>query len=502
MAQRLHPYLLAVLIVAASALARLALDPLLQTRNPLVVFACGVVIAALYGHLRAGITATLVSIPVIIYLFLEPRHSFAVRESRPEYVMLGMFLVLGVSISVIIEGLHRSRERERAAAQELEQSELKLRTLADSVPEVLFTATPDGRCDYVSQRFCDYAGLDAEQAHAALHTAWIAAIHADDRDAYLEHWSKSLKTGQEFEAAYRVRRADGEYRWFQSHAKPVRAAGGRIVKWTGVCADIHERKLLEEALARRTEEVTAASEEFQNFAYRLSHDLREPLRMISMYSEMLVRRNEQKIDDESLLFARYLLEGVDRIERQLFNLLEYARAGSLEVKDELIDFNQTVDTAIANLQPMILDTRAAVAHDRLPSLVANADRMSSVFQNLIGNALKYRSARPPVVHISARPEGREWIFAVKDNGVGFDPNDAERIFQAFERARPSGRVQGSGLGLAIAKRVIERKGGRIWAESKMGEGSTFYFALPRSVEKMSAGSERDDAFRSAGSRAS
>ena len=502
MAQRLKPYLFAVLVVGVSALARLALDPLLGTRNPLVLFACGVVIAALYGRVRAGIAATLLSIPVIIYLFLEPRYSFVVRESTPEYVMLGLFLVLGIAISVIIEGLHRSREQAREVAHALEQSELKLRTLADTVPEVLFTATPDGRCDYVSQRFCDFVGVDAERARAALHTAWIAAIHADDRDAYLKQWSTSLKTGREFGATYRVRRADGEYRWFQSHAKPVRAADGKIVKWTGVCADIHEHKLIEETLARRTEQVTAASDEFQNFAYRVGHDLKEPLRMISMYGEMLVRRNEQTIDEESRLFARYLRDGVDRIEAQLFNLLEYARAGSLEMKNELIDFNQTVDAAIANLHPMILDTRATVTHDPLPSLVANADRMRSVFQNLISNALKYRSARPPVVHISARLENGEWIFAVTDNGVGFDPKDAERIFQPFERARPPGRVQGSGLGLAIAKRVIELKGGRIWAESTMGEGATFYFALPRSLETMSADSDSGVAFRSAGSRAS
>jgi PAS domain S-box-containing protein len=496
---RLRPYFLAVLCVAVSTAARLAVDPILHNRNPFLLYACGVVIAALYGRVQAGIAATILSVPICAYLFLEPRDSFFLKDTSAELMMLTLFLVLGVGISIIVERLHRSRQRLRQSAEALKESELKLRTLAATVPDVLFTIAPDGRCGYASRSYCDYVGLDDDRARAG----WIEAIHPEDRPVYMENWSNAVQAGTEFEATYRVRRADGEYRWFQAHAKPIRPAEGQIANWSGVSADIHEHKLLEQTLARRTKEVAAASEEFQNFAYRVGHDLKEPLRMIAMYSEMLVRRNEDRIDEESRMFTRTLLEGVDRVEQQLRNLLEYARAGSFEMKNERIDFNAAADAAIANLQAAILETRATVTHDRLPSLEANAERIRSVFQNLVGNALKYRGSCPPVVHISARQERSEWIFAVKDNGAGFDPKDAERIFQPFERARPASRVPGSGLGLAIVKRVIELKGGRIWAESEPGRGSTFYFSLPRSLERKSSGREEASAaVHSAGSPAS
>ena len=208
--------------------------------------------------------------------------------------------------------------------------------------------------------------------------------------------------------------------------------------------------------------------------------------MIAVFTEFLVKRNEQHLDDESRTFTRYILEGVRRVEMQMRDLLEYARAGSLEMKAEVADLNVILNSAIDNLRSAIIEAGATITFDPLPTLIVNPDRMGSVFQNLVGNALKYRGTKTPHIHVSAREEKEEWIFSVRDNGIGFAMSESSRIFTAFERLASDRTIEGSGLGLAIVKRIVEMKGGRIWAESDPGVGSTFYFTLPRSLERMAA----------------
>jgi two-component system, chemotaxis family, sensor kinase Cph1 len=233
--------------------------------------------------------------------------------------------------------------------------------------------------------------------------------------------------------------------------------------------------------------LAASNEEFQRFAYRTCHDLKEPLRAIGIYTELLTVHKREKIDIDCRTCTRYILDGVKRIQNQMRQLLEYATAGSFEVKCELIDFNVILESAITGLRARIIETGATVSHDTLPSLIANSDRIQSIFENLIGNALKYQSAYLPRIHISARLQNDEWIFSVRDNGIGFEMRYAGRVFGPFERLSADAKVQGSGLGLAIVKRIVELNGGRVWAESEVGTGSTFYFSLPRSLEKTSIG---------------
>ena len=475
-----NPYLIAVFSVAAAAAVRLALDPLLHQYGVTVLFTCGIVIAALYAGLRAGISATILSTLVVEYVFVEPRYSLALSEPRPALLGLGLFAVLGISISLVIEQFRKTRERLREAKLEAEKRESMLTNLAATVPEILFTADADGQADYVSRRFYDYTG----QAPGAKSAQFWETFHADDRAMVAQNWTKAIQSKSEFLETARLRRFDGQYRWFQVHAKPVRDAEGRVAQWAGVASDIHEEKMLEGAVA-------AAHGDFQKFAYRVAHDLKEPLRAIGIYSEMLALRAPQN-DEESRLFARHVLGGVEQVEKQIDNLLEYARAGFLEVTREPVDLNGIAASAIANLQPHILETGGSVTHDALPVLTANPERMRSVFQNLIGNALKYRGDRAPRIHISARESGKEWIFVVEDNGIGFEMKDAERIFEPFERGSAGSKVQGTGLGLAIVKRIVEMDGGRIWAESQKGQGSRFCFTLPTGREKKGPVAEAED----------
>jgi hypothetical protein len=411
-------------------------------------------------------------VPAADYFFLEPRRGFLPADAPGDVAGLILFVVLGILISIAIDGFHRTRDRLRQTVGDLQQSEQRLQNLAATVPEILFTTAPDGSWDYVSQHFFDYTGLAPQPTRAY----WMEIIHPDDRPSAVEHWANTVKTGAEYEATYRIRGSGGQYRWFKTHAKPVREPDGTITKWTGVCSDIHEHKLLEEALA-------ASNDDFQKFAYRVAHDLKEPLRMIGTYSEMLLRRNTAVLDSESRMFAGYILTGVNRVESQMRDLLEYARAGSLEMTRQLLDLNAVLDSAVANLQPVILETEATVTHGAMPSLVANSQQVLSIFQNLIGNALKYRSSRAPRIHVEGCEHGKEWIFSVEDNGAGIDMKDSERIFLAFERAS-SRTADGNGLGLAIVKRLVDLNGGRVWVNSEVGRGSTFFFAIPRTLEKM------------------
>lgn len=482
--------MIATISVLVFTLVRLALDPLLSTRAELAPFVCAVVLAALFGGLRAGIAAIVLSIPTCDYLFVEPRYTFFIYDPPGDTAALVVFAVLAISVTLIIEWFHRTRDRLRDAHLKAQQSELQFKTLAATIPEIVFTTSPDGTRDYVSQAYCDYTGWSPERAF----TEWEELIHPDDRQSVLDQWRKSIQTGTEFSAMYRVRRADGEYRWFKGHVRPVRGPAGEIVQWTGVAADVHDQKLLAETLARRTDQLIASNEEFQKFAYRVSHDLKEPLRMIGVFTEFLVKRNQKHLDAESRTFTGYILEGVRRIERQIRDLLEYATAGSLEVRREPTDFEQILNSAIDNLRSAIIDAGATVTHGPLPRLTVNQDRMRSVFQNLIGNALKYRSSRAPRIHVSARLENEEWVFSVEDNGLGFEMSEAERIFAAFERLPSEAKVEGSGLGLAIAKRIVELKGGRIWAKSDPGIGSTFYFTLPCRLESKAAAKAATQAF--------
>jgi PAS domain S-box-containing protein len=472
------PYVIAIVAVAGATMVRLALEALVQSRGAYIFFTFGVVIAALYGGLRAGVAATILSLPLCDYLFIEPRYTWFIHDARGDSILLVLFIILGAGVSVIVARFQRAKERLRESAAALEESEHRLRALAAAVPQILFTAEPDGSVDYVSRRFSDYTGLEPVSLPGS---GWLQALHPEDRYAATAGWTKPIETGNDYQASFRLKRSDGLYRWFESHATSIRDSKGQLTKWFGVCSDVHDHKTLEEALERRTEELLEANDDLQRFTYRVSHDVKEPLRIVGIYTEMLVQRNQEKLDEESCLFARHIRKGVDRITNQITDLLKYAQEGQSEPPRTTVDLNAIVDSVAAHVQPAAAMAGATVTHDPLPPVVANGDAIVSVFQNLIGNALKYRSAAPPRVHISVRAADDDWEFLVQDNGIGFEMKDAEQIFDVFYRLHSNSQIEGTGLGLAIVKRIINRSGGRVWAESCPGKGSIFHFTLPKTA---------------------
>ena len=243
--------------------------------------------------------------------------------------------------------------------------------------------------------------------------------------------------------------------------------------------DITERKRAEEKLRLTTEDLKRSNRDLEQFAYIASHDLQEPLRMVSSFLGLLRDTYKGKLDTKADQYIDFSCDGAGRMSAMIKDLLEYSRAGSKEITPVPVNFGGILEVAQANLRAAIEESQAVITHDPLPTAVADAPRMAQVFQNLIGNAIKFRSAgRPCQVHVGASQVEGHWRFCVRDNGIGIDSDQADRVFMLFQRLHTRDKYPGSGIGLAICKKIIERHGGRIWVESTPGEGSVFSFTLP------------------------
>ena len=235
---------------------------------------------------------------------------------------------------------------------------------------------------------------------------------------------------------------------------------------------------LELRVQERTAELARSNAELQQFAYVASHDLQEPLRMVSNFTQLLAERYDAKLDSDGREFIAYAVEGATRMQTLVQDLLALSRVGTRGKNLEVVRLDEVVDRAVANLEFSIQETGASVTHDELPELMADSLQMMQLFQNLIGNGIKFKGAEPPRVHITASRNGKDWTFSVRDNGIGFEPQYADRIFSVFQRLHSRDEYQGNGIGLAICRKIVERHQGRIWAESIPGSGATFYFTMP------------------------
>jgi light-regulated signal transduction histidine kinase (bacteriophytochrome) len=231
-------------------------------------------------------------------------------------------------------------------------------------------------------------------------------------------------------------------------------------------------------------ELKRSNDELQQFAYVSSHDLQEPLRMVASYTQLLAKRYKGRLDSDADEFIAFAVDGCNRMQGLIQDLLAYSRTGTNGKALREISGDDALNEALTNLRTTIGESGAVVTHDPLPVIQTDDTQLTQVFQNLVGNAIKYRSAEVPHVHVSATKNGgHEWIFSVRDNGLGIDPQYFERIFILFQRLHGRNEFEGTGIGLAICKKIVERLGGRIWVESQPGKGSTFHFALPERNEK-------------------
>ena len=249
---------------------------------------------------------------------------------------------------------------------------------------------------------------------------------------------------------------------------------------TDLRREVSERAAAERALRDKTDALARSNDELEQFAYVASHDLQEPLRMVSSYMQLFEKRYADQVDAQSQKYIDYAVEGAKRMQSLIGGLLEYSRVGHVDEPFAAVDTRAALDQALLNLRSTLDESRAAVTRGPLPTVTGNAGRLVQLFQNLIGNAIKFcQPSVAPAVHVSATPHGKEWLFAIRDNGIGIDSQYMERIFVIFQRLHTRAEYPGTGIGLSICKKVVERHGGRIWVESQPGAGATFQFTLPR-----------------------
>ena len=243
--------------------------------------------------------------------------------------------------------------------------------------------------------------------------------------------------------------------------------------------DVTERKRAEQELARRADELARSNADLEQFAYVASHDLQEPLRMVASYTQLLARRYKGRLDADADEFIGFAVDGATRMQHLIQDLLSYSRITTKGKELQVIDSRVACDQAVANLRVSIAESGAAVTTGSLPTVRADLTQLTQLFQNLIGNAIKYRTERKPEVQVAAKTTEDGWVFCVQDNGIGIERQFFERIFQMFQRLHTRKQYTGTGIGLAICRKIVERHGGKIWVESQPGNGSAFLFTIPR-----------------------
>jgi PAS domain S-box-containing protein len=395
-------------------------------------------------------------------------------------------LILGSVLGLLIAtaagwSVQRDSSGRILAEEALREGEERFRTLANNISQLAWMADEKGYIFWYNQRWFDYTGTTLEEMAG---WGWQKVHHPDHVQQVVAKISKCFQSGDVWEDTFPLRGRDGNYCWFLSQAVPIRDPEGKVLRWFGTNTDITERKQSEEHLVKTVGELKRSNDELQQFAYVASHDLQEPLRMVASYTQLLAQRYKGRLDSDADEFIHYAVDGANRMQGLIQDLLAYSRAGTNGKALREISSEKALKVALTNLQATIEESGAVVTHDLLPSITTDETQLAQVFQNLVGNAIKYRSAKVPKVHVTATKNGdKEWIFSVRDNGMGIDPQYFERIFILFQRLHGRKDFKGTGIGLAISKKIVERVGGRIWVESQAEKGSTFHFALPESDRK-------------------
>jgi len=279
------------------------------------------------------------------------------------------------------------------------------------------------------------------------------------------------------EEGWRIRK-DGTQFWANVIISAIRDEAGELRGFSKVTRDMTPRKRSEEKLREIATALEKSNADLRQFAYVASHDLQEPLRVVTSYVQLLERNCKGRLDEDADRFIERALSGVKRMQTLITDLLAYARVGTEDRKLESVDCAIVFEQTLANLEAAIKESAAVVTRSALPTLLTNGTHMAQLFQNLIANAIKFRGAGPPQVHVAAEQREHDWLFSVRDNGIGIEAQYAERIFLIFQRLHSRSDYPGTGIGLAICKKIVESQGGRIWFESEPGNGSTFWFTIP------------------------
>lgn len=411
----------------------------------------------------------------------------------------------------------------KASALTLDESSdvvARYQTLVEQIPAVVFMAFLDKGMGeaYVSPQIEAILGFSQEE-WLNDPVRWYRQVHPGDRGRWNIEAAEMFLSGTPLRSVYRVIARDGKVISFHCEAKMVRHDDGQPWFIHGVAFDITELKAAEEKLKKahdelelrvyertaelartnqelaleiaerkraqselaiRAQDLASSNAELEQFAYVASHDLQEPLRMVTSFTQLMVNRYRGNLDADADEFIEYIADAAKRMSRLINDLLEYSRVGTRGRPLSPTDCSAMFQLACKNLRVAIEETHATVTSDPLPTVLGDETQLLQLFQNLIGNALKFRGEGPIQIHVGVERQSGKWLFRVSDNGIGIEPQYAERIFIIFQRLHSRGEYPGTGIGLAICKKIVERHGGRIWVESEPGAGATFCFLLQES----------------------
>ncbi len=405
---------------------------------------------------------------------LEARQAASKADARRTTTVAALGTLLAVALVLAAGWITRRDTLERRRTEQaLRRANDYNRSLLEASLDPLVTISPDGKITDVNKATELVTGLTRQELVGTDFSDYFTnpqKARAGYQQVFREGWV------QDYELE--VRHRDGHLTPVVYNASLYRDEAGKVTGVFAAARDITERKRAEEALKEYSAELARSNADLQQFAYVASHDLQEPLRMVASFTQLLARRYQGKLDADADEFIGYAVDGARRMQALINDLLTYSRVGTQGKEFAPTDCEDLLEGVLTNLQKATKETAAVVTHDPLPTVWGDAPQLAQVLQNLIANALKFHGPEPPRVHISVQSRDGDWRFSVRDNGIGIDPQYADRIFVLFQRLHPMAEYPGTGMGLAIAKKIVERHGGRIWVESEPGKGSNFCFTIP------------------------
>ncbi|NCT93909.1 MAG: PAS domain-containing protein, partial [Chitinophagaceae bacterium] len=324
---------------------------------------------------------------------------------------------------------------------------------------------------------------------------WVKRVHPEDVSKVIENRNRIFLETQDqyWEDEYRFLKANGEYAHVYDRGYIIRNAEGKAVRMIGASQDISAMKRSEQqlqelntTLEQRAAELAASNTELERFAYVASHDLQEPLRMVSSFLQLLEKQYNEKLDDKAREYIQFAVGGAERMKKLILDLLTYSRTGTEKEVFLPVDMQSVLENTLQIFAPRIEKEAITLWVKPLPRVYGNQMQLQQLMQNLIGNAIKYRKDQPLEITVDCMEEADRYVFAVRDNGIGISQRYFEKIFIVFQRLHPNNQYTGTGIGLAICKKIVERHYGQIWVTSTEGVGSTFYFSLPKTPPEKKA----------------
>ena len=356
----------------------------------------------------------------------------------------------------------------------LQESEFKYRQIVELAEEGIWVIDSNALTTYVNHAMARMLGYSELEMFGR---SIFDFMDEQQKPQALDNFQRR-KQGIGEQHEFKFKSKDGKDIWTDMSTSPVMDSQGNLLSCCALVYNITARKEAEQQMLQLTEDLKRSNEELEQFAYVASHDLQEPLRAITSYTQLLAQRYQGNLDDRADKYINYIVDGATRMQQLINDLLAYSRLGTRGQEFEPADCKAAVQQSLCNLQIAIAEKKAVITCDAMPTVMADEFQLVQLFQNLIANSIKFCRQDIPLIHIAACRKKSEWVFSVRDNGIGIDPEYADRIFIIFQRLHGRRQYSGTGIGLAMCKRIVERHGGRIWVESQEGKGATFYFTIP------------------------